>query len=214
MSLENRRTAKTYITVLADGLFHQTVPEGTEGAKVREYEDSKGNKGTKIELTFDTLSGMIEKIFFNKGKFGDSLHVVIDGVDLSMVVSSTFAEDFMKKVPNIDLAEPVSISPYAFKDDKGKERKGLSITQDGEKVTNYFYDPVAKKATNGIEDIPLPKANKKGEISADAWKLYFGQVRMFLVENTEDKYCTEQTEKVEVDNNGFDDIEFGPSDEK
>lgn len=213
MSLQNRRTARTFISILSDGLFHQTVAENTEGAKLRSYETSDGKTGSKWELTFDTISGKIEKIFFADGEFGTSIHVVIDGVEMTVGTASTFGEDFMKKLPNIDLDKEVTISPYSFTDEKGKARKGLSITQGekDEKIQNYFYDPVSKEACNGLETIALPKKDKKGAISKDAWKLYFGQVRMYLIENTE-KYCTEEKQEVKTDTNGYDDeeIEFDP----
>lgn len=205
MALKNVRVNKTFASILADGLFHQTVPEGTEGAVKRYYETSDGKKGTKTELTFDTMSGVISAIFFFEGEFGSTLHVVVDGVELSMNTASTYAEDFMKKLPNIDLSKEVELSPYAFTDEKGKARKGISIVQDGVKIQNAFYDFINKKACGGIEKIKLPKEDKRGKISKDAWKLYFGQVRAFLVENTEENFCTE--EKVSADADDVDGVE-------
>ena len=36
-----------FISILADGKFHETVKEGTEGAVEREYETSDGKTGKK-----------------------------------------------------------------------------------------------------------------------------------------------------------------------
>lgn len=193
--LGNDRIYRKYLSVLADGKLHMTVPEGTEGAVKREYETSDKVAGFKWELTFDKLIGVITQIFFFEGNFGNTLHVVFDDeIELSLNVASPYAEDFMKKLPNIDLGASVIIKPYSFEDDKtGKPRKGLSIIQNDVKITNHFYDAEARENVNGY---PEPKGNTK-KYKTDDWKLYFMMARKFLVENTE-KYVTKKSEVGEV----------------
>jgi hypothetical protein len=105
----------------------------------------------------------------------------------------------MKKLPNVDLEKKVKIVPFAFEDDNGKKRKGVTIWQkvDGEKphkVENFFskYDPETKKTTN-IAGYPEPKKLKK-PLSKDQWKLYFGEVREYLVEYITDKFGLDKAE--------------------
>jgi hypothetical protein len=190
MTLENNRTEqRKYVSVLADGLFHMNVEEGTEGAKTREYETSAGLKGVKHELTFDTLSGMLGDVFFFDGEYGNTLHLIVDDIELSLNVSSNFAEDLMQKLPNIDKEKSVVFKPYSFVDDRKKTRRGITVTQDDQKVGKFFMGE-DKKPTNGLETVAFPEAKEGKAISTDMWKLYFAQVRAFLVNYIEDNIAT------------------------
>lgn len=169
---------KKYLTVLADGRFHQTVPAGTEGAVVRTYEDKEGVEQSKTELVFDFVSGVITGMKFRDGDFGTSLQIELDGdgvVDFN--TASNFGEDLMKKIPSIDLSQPVKIVPYAFEDDKKKSVKGVTVYQNGEKVYSYYYDTEKKEVKNGL---PQPEGDTK-TFKSDDWKMYFMVVRKFLV---------------------------------
>ncbi len=180
---------RTFASVLADGRIHVTVPEGTEGAKVRKYKTSDDKEGQKTELVYKDLVGLITKIEFRDGSFGRQLQVTVSDGDekpvvLSLSTSSNYGEDMMKKLINVDLEKTVKIAPYSFTDDKGKSKKGITIWQsDGKenvKLGNYFYDAEKKKNINGY---PEPKKLKGGkQLSKDQWKLYFGEAREFLVE--------------------------------
>ncbi len=183
MALKNTADNRKFVSVLADGKLHMNVPTGTEGAVVREYETSDGKKGSKTELVFTELSGKISNIAFYDGEYGNQLQVtIVDGeeepVVLSLGTQSNFGEDAMKKLPNVKLDEEVRIVPFAFEDDKGKMKKGISIYQDKRKITNYFYDPENQCNINGY---PEPKKNTK---SSDQWKAYFLETRLFLVDFT------------------------------
>jgi hypothetical protein len=176
---KNEGLGKKFITVLADGKFHQTVPEGTEGAVIREYEDSKGVKGSKTELVFDEVSGVITAISFDEGDFGKSLVLEIDGDGVvSLNTAGNFGEDVMKKLPNINLKQSVKLVPYSF-EDEGKSRKGITIYQNDEKVQNHYYDSDKKKVSNGMPEFDGDAKDK------DDWKIYFMKVRKFLISETE-----------------------------
>lgn len=176
---------ENFVSILgSDGTFRKVVPEGTEGAIVREYEDSKGNKGIKTELVFNEMEGKITGISFFDGDFGQLIKVVMTDEagdeTLSMDTSQAFAEDLMKKLPNIKLDQNVVFTPYAFVDENGKNKKGLTIKQNGEKVDNYYYNAVDKKPCNGF---PEPEGDTK-KFDKDDWKMYFIKVRKFLVKQT------------------------------
>jgi hypothetical protein len=194
---------KTYATILSDGKIHITVPEGTEGSVVRTYETSDGTKGSKTEMVYTNIVGKITGINFKEGNYGMQLQLTIsDGTDkpvvLSLGTSSNFGEDAMKKLININLDKKVKIAPFAFKDEKGKSKKGLTIwqmndeTKKVEKVQNYFYDPKNKCNTNGYPE-PKPKKGKTTkDFTTDQWKLYFGECREFLIEKITEHFKIEE----------------------
>jgi hypothetical protein len=187
------RESKTYLKVLAsDGTLRLAVPEGTPGAVRRTYED-RDTKEEKVvfEQVFDFIDGMIGDVTIVEGKFGSQVMVpIIDGdttFTLSLGLTSNFGEDFLKKLPNIDLKKPVVISPFSFTSDKGKPVRGMSIQQDfkiangsvvgGTKIKNFFRDEEAKKNINGL---PEPEGDTR-KYDSDDWKVYFIKVRKFLV---------------------------------
>ena len=175
------RESKQYITILGDGTLRTPVPEGTENAVTREYETSDGKKGTKTELVFANITGMITNIEVFDGKFGMTLNVsLMDGDEtyiLSIGVDSSFGEDFMKKLPNIDLTKEVYMAPYSFTDDNGKSQKGISIQQDAEKIPNYYWDVAKKTSANGY---PTPEGDTKKFTKPD-WKIFYMQANKFLL---------------------------------
>jgi len=188
-----------FASILSDGNIHITVPEETEGAVLRKYKTSDGKEGQKWERVYKDLVGKITKINFRDGDFGTSLQITVTDkeevpVTLSMPVASNYAEDIMKKLPNVNLEKLVKLAPYSFKDDKGKSKKGITVwqyseeTNKNEKITNYYYDEVAKKNIHGY---PEPKKTKK-PLTKDQWKLYFAECRQFLVEETTERFGIEE----------------------
>lgn len=177
-----------YITILSDGTLRLPVPEGTEGAVKREYELKDGTKGSKTELVFNKITGKITDIKIFDGDFGKLLQLTITDEAGDMVLSvstaQNFGEDLMKKLPNIDLDKEVSLAPYAFEDEKGKSKKGVTVTQDEVKIKNYFYDEEKKEVTNGY---PKPKGDTT-KYSSDKWKIYFLEAREFLTEYIEERF--------------------------
>lgn len=197
MSMTKSET-KNFVSVLADGLLHMTVPEGTEGAVKREYETSDGKKGSKFELVYKDISGMISKVGFFEGDYGKSLQLTItDGdeepVVLSLPTASNYGEDMMKKLPNVDMDKPVKIVPYSFTDDKGKAKKGVTVYQDEQKIQNYYYDAKKEKNINGYPEV---KKTKK-PFTKDQWKMYFMECRMFLIEQIEEKFGLEKKDSLD-----------------
>lgn len=184
MGLENKKFNGIFASVLATGEISVKCEEDEVGAVKREYEDSQ-TKEMKIkwEKIYTELSGLITSIKFFEGDYGKLLQLTVDDngseVVLGFPTSSNFCEDLMKKLPNVDLGELVIIKPYAFTDKVSKKlKKGVTITQDGEKINSYFSNFIDGKsvATNGI---PEPEVGKKYD--TEDWKMYFMVVRKFLV---------------------------------
>jgi len=197
-----------YWNVLADGKFHQTVEEGTEGAVIRHYED-KETKEDKIkhELVAGSLSGIITKVELDDtGAYGEVIRVELDGEGMACFpCSGNFGEDIMKKLPNINKDKEVKFTPYSFadkikKDSNGKPKliKGVTVEQDGIKLLSAYWD--GEKIIGGI---PVPKGDTT-KFSKDKWKMYFTEVRIFLIDQLEEKGLAtryvkeEKVEKVEV----------------
>ena len=181
----------TYFTVLgSDGTLRTKVPEGTEGAVRRDYETKDGAKGTKFERVFKSIEGMITNVQIHDGEYGTNLVITLadkNGVEvnLSLGFNTPFGEDTAKKLPQVDFEMPVKFAPYAFVDDNGKDKKGMTVMQGEVKLQSFFngYDAEAKKFTyaNGY---PEPKGDTS-EYNSDKWKVYFGECRIFLQEYIE-----------------------------
>lgn len=176
-----------YLSVLSDGKFHQTVTKETEGAVLREYETSNGQKGQKWELLASSVEGKITNLEIRDGDYGKQLQITMQSGDdtctISLQTSSNFGEDFMKKLPSISPDEVIKVAPFAFTDDKGKQRRGITVyRQSGEKVVDHYHKKEGDKivAVNGYPAIP---ADANGWDS-DEWKLYFMNARKFLIEET------------------------------
>lgn len=174
-----------YITILADGKFHETVPAGTDGAILREYETSKGEKGSKWELVYTKLEATITNLGFRTGDYGDEILITFqegdDELTLSQGAASNFGEDLLKKLPNVDFSEKLSVSPYSFTDEKnGKQVRGVTLYQKGEKLYNFFYKPSDVEGEKGTALHGYPEFEGDKD-SKDDWKIHFLKSRKFLI---------------------------------
>lgn len=190
MGLNKNDDNKNYVSILgSDATLRITVTPETPGAVKREYETSDGTKGVKHELVFNDLTGKITGVKFYDGDFGKLVQLDVTDdtgtLTLSVNTAQNYGEDILKKLPNIDFSKEVKFAPYAFVDEQGKSKKGVTIYQDENKVQSAFYDPIAKKNILGYPD-PKPTKNDKPR-SKDDWKIYFLEARQFLVEYTEEK---------------------------
>lgn len=180
-----------YFNVLAsDGTFRKVVDQSTEGAVRRDYETSDGKKGTKWELKADSIEGVISRLGIYEGEYGKNILIALGDEDgeviISLSSSSNFGEDFMKKLPAIDMTKPVKLSPYSFEDDKGKTRRGISIMQNEKKIESAYSEKNEKtgkwKVTNGMPETDGDTA----KFDTDDWKAHFIKVRKFLLGKLEE----------------------------
>jgi len=175
----NKQSDKVFLTVLADGKFHQQVEEGREGAIKREIKDKETSEvtDTKFELLHDSVKGIISEVTLVEGEYGKNLQITIDTEVISLGTKSSFGEDMLKKLPSIDLSKEVTLTPYSFLP-KGEDtkKKGITVYQDGVKVGSYYYDAEKKESINGC---PEPENGGKG-FDSDDWSAHFNTVRKFM----------------------------------
>jgi len=227
MALIETREKKNYISISSEAELRKVVPAGTLGAKERTYEtkekdaDGKFITATKIEKTFESVSGKITDISFTTTDYGTLLQVTLkdsfldDEEILSMSTSQSFAQDFMKKLPNIDLSKEITVKPFAFTPEGAKrELKGLTITQDGNKIEKSFVEKQGDKFVN-IMGYPTPDeklANEKNEMKRkEGWKRYFKDTEIFLVDYTTEHFVSKFDKKMveeKLDNEDYDTVEI------
>lgn len=177
---------RVYAYFLSDGSVRVQTTENDPKAVRREYETKDGKSGVKFERKYRSVSGMLVGLKFRDDEYGTTLSLVLrapgeDDIVLSVNAGSAFHDDLLKKLPNVDVSQPVIFAPYAFTDSTGKERRGVTVMQDDEKLSNFFYDPATKES---LHDFPRPDGDTK-TYSKDDWKIYFLRVRKFLRSYTE-----------------------------
>lgn len=200
-TLEQNQSNKLFLSIV-QGEFTYQVPEGTDGARRREWEVGK-KSGVKWEFTYRAISGKIEDVSFyegeNDGRKFTTLNIALEENEDGKVpvittnVDSRYAQDLMKKLPNVDFSQSVRIRPFSFQPEgEDKTVTGIELTQQGtsgdwdKKITSAFHKREDDKTVT-IGDFPVPE-NKEG-MDSDDWKMYFTQVKKFLVKNTKENIC-------------------------
>lgn len=184
MELTPAKGTGRYISIKADGLFHEKVDMGTDGAVLREYELKDGTKGSKWELLYKDLKNVyVKDVAFENSDFGENILVTFtDGesdITLAESTSGNFGSDIMKKLPNINFSEKVGVAPYAFVDERtGKPKRGVTFYQQSDKVGDYFWD-----GTENLHGFPKPDGDTS-KFDKDDWKVHFINVKKFLVNYT------------------------------
>lgn len=182
MGAEVIQNDRRYLYII-NGTLTEKSEEGKPDAKLRKYEDSKGNKGEKWEISYKNLNGHIANMFFKDSDFGEQFILVLDDGgekkwQVQMSTDSRYFTDFAKKVSNIHLDMDVTINPYSIqKENSDKYNRGISIKQEGQKVENYFWD--GKETVNGL---PRPEGDTS-KYSKDDWKMFFLKEKKFLKEH-------------------------------
>lgn len=180
MPLEKFSSKKPYISIV-EGTLKQKVSEDTPGAEKRNYKLQNGTEGTKYELTYKSIRGHVQDIRIKEGEYGEMLEVEFEDCILTINTESRYFIDFAKKLAKADINDEIKVSPFDFISD-GKQLKGVSIYQNGQKLKNYYYDEVMKSNVNGF---PSPQGDIK-KLKKDDWKMYWISVKKFLIEELND----------------------------
>ena len=165
MGLEQREGGN-FITILG-GRFCQRVPSGTEGAVER-----TNKLGKQVhEKFYDSFTGKLVNIRTQDTAYGKQW--VFDFKDkeeiyhLQLSYSNSFATNFLKLLPNVNLEKEMKVSPMT-KEIDGKQRSSLFINQDGVPLKHAY----TREKPNGLPD--LEKVVVKGqEVWDDTKRLAF-----------------------------------------
>jgi hypothetical protein len=184
------REQKRYLSI-TDGAIRERSTEGTIGVAKRVVEMSDGTVKTFWEQVYSSISGRITKMYYATHKvYGTKLNVELTDEGKKYILqfgdSSRYYTDLLSKLPNLDLEEDVTFTPYKIARDNGEgENIGLSVIQGDEKIPSYFKtssqspDGTWKSAYRHGYPIYKGKSNDK-----DRYKLYVQECKIFLKEFT------------------------------
>ena len=193
-AIEKEYSDKVYLSIVG-GDFSQKVEEGTPNAVRREYKLKNGTQGVKYEIIHKGWFGIIRDIKLKQTDFGEVVNVFFDDAIVSIQTDSRYFSDFAKKIMSANLEEKIFLSPFDFESDDGKRIIGMSVIQNGTKLTNYYWDTENEKPTNGF---PEPEGNTSS-YSKDDWKIFFIGVKKFLLNELEKLEFSDKVEEHEVE---------------
>ena len=193
MGLSNSNSGNTTFVGITGGKFAVSVEEGTEGAVRRDWEVGD-KKGTKYELLYSELSGIITSVSYHESNYGEQLNITVndngESNTISLKATGDHAIQFAEKLPKVDLSKPVLLIPKeeASKRKPGFTERKLLIIQDGKSVPTHYYDFDKKENCNGIPE-PSPKiAKEKNAAKKKAlWANYFNIDRYFFLHDEVEK---------------------------
>lgn len=159
MSGFSNKESRVYFNII-DGKFCIRVPEGTQGAS------SRTNKVGNVvhEVYHDNFTGLLTGIrVTDSDEYGKSWNFdfVAGGEEytLKLSYSNSFAQNFLKILPNIDLSKEFKLTPVTKVVD-GKNKSSLFINQGGESLKHAF----TRENPNGMPDLVQVKIKGK-----DTW---------------------------------------------
>lgn len=171
----------TMYLYIIQGHLMQKVKEGTPGAIKREWESkSDGKTGTKWELQFKNLTGIITGIEFKDSDFGEQCIIKLESdgekAQLQVGLDSKYFSSFGHRFSNINFSLPIIINAYDFENDDKKRVTGLSLIQDDKKLKSFFWDDISKSPINGM----VQPGEDRASYDKDDWIHYFSKVKKFL----------------------------------
>lgn len=156
------------------------------------------------------IEGIITGIYYKESKeYGNSFEVTIkdDKVyNISFKENSRYCQDFLAKLPAIDLTKIVRLTPFEMLGDNEKLFRGVSVLQDGVKIQNYFVKKEGENRTL-LHGFPKPATEK---LTEKQWKIYCIEMQDFLAQHTineiipklKEKVANEASEEPHTDNSG------------
>ena len=136
----NTRSARTTYFSVAEGKVRVRLKEATEGSVARQ-----NKKGEIVhEFVYDEFTGRITSISKDEAPFGTQWRIDFEdsgeAYTLNMMYDSSTAQKMLNVLlaPELDIAKPVTLRPYNFTNDKGKQIVGVSVLQNGTKIGPAF----------------------------------------------------------------------------
>jgi len=120
----------------------------TRGSLVEKVSEGQGTARTNklgnvvYEKMYDQAGIKIENMWIDDGMYGKQIiiatHIGDQRVNITMHNDSSYARSFYSQIFNVDVEKHFVFRPYSFVGDKGKTITGVSIKQDGKKVSKDF----------------------------------------------------------------------------
>ena len=136
----NTRSARTTYFSVAEGKVRVRLKEATEGSVARQ-----NKKGEIVhEFVYDEFTGRITAIAKDEAPFGTQWRIDFEdngeAYTLNMMYDSSTAQKMLNVLlaPELEIAKPVTLRPYNFTNDKGKQIVGVSVLQNGTKIGPAF----------------------------------------------------------------------------
>lgn len=152
---------KTFLSINGNGKLAKKATAETEGAVKNIYNAGKPDEKTVYQLEYKAIKGMITGMYYNKHEqYGESLNVIIDDeYALQLKVGSRYYYSFVKTLPNLDFAQPVTFNPWRKEKPDGKISAALYLNQGGGKDSVKWY--FTQETPNGMPE--MKKVTFKGE---------------------------------------------------
>lgn len=136
----SNREKALFLSIQAGAIWDKKADESSEFYKEETYEKKDGSTGTRKGARYESVSGFVTGVRFSThAEYGDSLNITLqDGGEkfiISTQVDNRYCGDLMKMLLIADLEKMLIIRPYDFIDQKGKRAMGISVRQDGEKIS-------------------------------------------------------------------------------
>lgn len=146
----DKKPLKNYFNIV-EGKLTIRVPEGTPNALTRVNKIGK----TVHEVKHDSFTGKIASITTSVSPYGKNWEIDFKANDesiwtLQLGYSSSFAKALLKKLPNINLDQEVTVSPFSGEIDN-KKISTITVYQNGTKVEPFYN----KENPNGLPQMEL-----------------------------------------------------------
>lgn len=184
MALGNaRQNARIYLSVGFGKIRQKSLSNGEKVSSTTPDAVKRTTQGgaDSWAIEYDFIKGVIENIFYKEDeKYGNAYEVIVSDVadeyQLSFKEDSRFWNDFIKKLPNVNLKEQVNIMPYDF-ESKGHRYVGLAIVQ-GEVKLKSFYEEKVNDTWKYLNNYPEPVGVDWKD--KDDVKIYMLKVKKYL----------------------------------
>lgn len=146
----DKKPQKNYFNIV-EGKLTIRVPEGTPNALTRVNKIGK----TVHEVKHDSFTGKIASITTSVSPYGKNWEIDFKANDesiwtLQLGYSSSFAKALLKKLPNINLDQEMTVSPFSGEIDN-KKISTITVYQNGTKVEPFYN----KENPNGLPQMEL-----------------------------------------------------------
>jgi hypothetical protein len=175
--LGKRNESRTTWLKLFDGSIVQewsNAPEGVEDIKTRVNKAKK----TVYYVTYDFLEAEILDAELQSSEFGESILLTLIDAEstyrLTIQAASRYGNSFFARMHNIDLNKPVRFYPYSFVAEDGKQRTGISLSQEGTKLDWCFPKGTVPEL---IEKV---RAGKTTYDDTDRYNFYIAEYEKFV----------------------------------